>query len=78
MWSKAVGCSVVLFTRKLLCTCERARATNANTVVPEGNVVLLPLKPDMDFLSRSDQLVQQMNNCICFCLWNANNFRHKA
>ena len=52
--------------------------THTYTVVPEGNVMLLPLKPNLDLLGRSDQLVQIMDDCIGFCFRNANYIRDES
>ena len=38
----------------------------AYTIVPEGDVILLPLKANMDLLGRGDQLVQIVDDCIGF------------
>ena len=66
---------MVLVGRELLCANGRTSITHAYTVVPEGDIILLPLKPNMDLLGRSDQLVQIMDDCISFCLGNANYIR---
>lgn len=50
----------------------------ANAVVPEGNVIFLPLEPNMNFLSRADQLVQIVNDHTGFCFRYTNYIRDKA
>lgn len=40
--------------------------------------MLLPLKPNLDLLGRSDQLVQIMDDCIGFCFRNANYIRDES
>ena len=57
MRGKAVGCRVVLSKLELLCANGSASITHADTVVPEGDIILLPLEPNMDLLSRSNKLV---------------------
>lgn len=63
------------FVCQLLCVDRRASFTHAYAVVPEGNVILLPLKSNMNFLGRGDQLVQIVDDCIGFCFGNANYIR---
>ena len=78
MWAKAVGCRVVLFGLKLLCASGSGGITHADTVVPEGNVILLPLEPNLDLLSRSDKLVQITDDRSSLCLRNANYIRDES
>ena len=66
---------MVLAGRKLLCANGRASNTHADTVVPEGDVILLPLKPNMDLLGRSNEFIEIMDDCIRFCFGNANYIR---
>ena len=77
VWGKAVGCRVILSRRKLRCRNGETRTAHADAIVPKGNIILLPLKPNMDFLSRSNQLVQIMYNCACFCLRNSDYVRNE-
>ena len=57
---------------------QGASITHANTVVPEGNIILLPLEPNMNLLSRGDQLVQIVDNCVGFCFRNAYHIRDES
>ena len=75
MGGKAIGCRVVLFKREPLCVNGSEGITYADTVVPEGNVILLPLEPNVDLLSRSNKLVEIFNDGVSFCFRNANNIR---
>ena len=51
--------------------------THTYAVVPEGNVIFLPLESNMYLLSRSYQLIQIMDDRLCFCFGNADYLRDK-
>lgn len=69
---------MVLVGHKLLRAYGRISTTHAYTVVPEGDVILLPLKSNMDLLSRGNQLIQIVNDCVGFCFRNANYIRDET
>ena len=45
----------------------------ADTIIPEGDVVLLPLQTDVEFLSGRDHLIEVANDSVALDLGNANN-----
>lgn len=53
----------------------KGRITYTYAIVPEGNVIFLPLESNMYLLSRTYQLVQIINDRLCFCFGNADNLR---
>lgn len=69
---------MVLVGHKLLRAYGRTSTTHAYTVVPEGDVILLPLKPNMDLLSRGNQLIQIVDDCVSLCFGNANYVRDET
>ena len=69
---------MILFGRKLLCPNGSEGITYADTVVPEGDIIFLPLKTNMDLLSRSNKLVQIPDDGFSFCFGNANYLRDKS
>lgn len=55
-----------------------SNSSHANAIVPEGNVVILPLEPNMNLLSRGDQFVQIVHDRIGFCFGNSNYIRDET
>lgn len=52
--------------------------TDTDAVVPESDVVLLPLEADMNLLSGGDDCVEIADDGVTLCLWYANNSGDKA
>lgn len=52
--------------------------TYGDTIVPEGNIILLPLKTDMELLCCGNDLVEIPNDGITFCLWDADDLGDEA
>lgn len=52
--------------------------TYASTVVPKGNIVLIPLEAYMEFLGGSNNLVQIADNSITLSLWDADNLSDES
>ena len=58
--------------------CPKDNETYADTVVPERNIVLLPLEADMDLLGSRDELVEIVDDSVGFSFGDADNVCHKA
>ena len=58
--------------------CPKGNETYADTVVPERNIVLLPLEAGIDLLVGGDELVKIVDNSVGFSFGDANNVCHKA
>ena len=52
--------------------------TYADTVIPEGNIILLPLEADIGFLGSGDEFVQIIDDSVGFSFGDADNVCHKA
>lgn len=52
--------------------------TDADTIVPESNVILLPLIADMDLLCSGDDFIEVTNDRITLSLRHSNDARHKS
>ena len=52
--------------------------TYANAIIPKCYIILLPLKADMSFLCRGDQLIEIINDGIALSFRDPDNFRDKA
>ena len=58
--------------------CPEDNETYADTVVPERNIVLLPLEARMDLRGSGDELVKIVDDSVRFSFGNADNVCHKA
>lgn len=50
----------------------------ADAVVPESNIIFLPLIAHMDLLCSRDDFIEIADNGIALSLWNTNNTSHKT
>lgn len=75
---KPIRSRVILFDIRPRKICPKDNETYADTVVPERNIVLLPLEARMDLRGCGDELVKIVDDSVGFSFGNADNVCHKA
>ena len=53
------------------------RKTYCDAIIPERNIILAPLKPDMEFLGGGDDFIEIVDNHITLNLRHPHNLRHE-
>ena len=78
VWSKAIRSRVILANVSVLERKAMGICTYTDTVVPERNIVLLPLEMCMNLLSSGDEFVEIIDDCIRLGFGNADDSSDKA
>ena len=76
--SKSIRSRMILFAVRPRQIAQQSRTTYADTVVPERNIILLPLEADIDFLGSGDEFVEIANDSVGFSFGNTDDVCHKA
>ena len=75
---KSIRSRVVLFAIRTQKTALKSRRTYADTVIPERNIILLPLEADIDFLGSGDEFVKIVDDSVGFSFRDADDVCYKA
>lgn len=54
------------------------RVAHRDTIVPKGDIVLLPLEAYVKLLRRSNDLIEVSDDGVTLCLWDANDLSDEA